>query len=1109
MGGILSRVVLAVLCNGLLAPLSPSLATERTRVLAQGLNGYGGVRDTFVSAANWATPPQHTLNYGQSPELLLTRDGTDNPLLRFTLTAIPSHSAVTSATLALYNLTRSGCGGGSELPRRVALFRILRNWDEGNQVASPIDAPGKHGATGDRAFDYFPGEGTDRSWAGRALIAGKDYAALPESAADVVDEGWYRWDVTALVRTYVRGEKPNFGLVLRDATGYVEQDCDSRSFVSSEATDSPARRPRLTVVYNPDVPFADAGADREDLTWNGSAVTLDGSGSRDRPGGDDATLNYSWRVVRAAYGSALGGRIVATSRTAPFTPDRAGDWELELTVTNSLQEKATDIVHFKLLRIATSHPRIYLTPAKLAQLKARALPSNPRWTLLRGVADRTPGTDPGNNLLLAQAKALVATVSGTAAACTEALALAESVIASPGNWSTKGGDLALVYDWCHAQLSASQRAAFIDYLNGWADAPKGDDSPGWGNYWPRYSFSYALLGLATFGDNPRAAEWLTLFRETRYAGSELPLLERIAAGGAWPEGTVYDWIANWPRIKALEAWRTATGENLFISTNWFRNRLGYLLLHRWPGVAEQFGYAYHPYPSTGDAERNRGSLTAYERIMGLILIERFPRLALAQQLAGYLAAPPTADPPSFLAHEEFLWFNPDQTTRVPSLRTHFAPGTGTVFMRSGWPDGAADTDRSASYLTFQAGDHYTYHQHYDQNSFTLFKHGDLAVDSGVYSGDGLSDHDINYYVRTLAHNTLVVYNPQEDFSDARPDASSRDGGQRTFYPASRSPPSVDYFDRFRTAYDTGDILRFEDTSQYTYVRGDASKAYNSPAYHQSSDTRLSGNVAKVSGFQREFLYLRPDEGGTVEAVALFDRVGVTQADFSGANTKLLFHTLGRPVVTGSATAVSPGETLYAGASTASAVAGDGKLFIKVLLPLQHNIRRVGGRRVKSFWVFGTQHDWHWDPNESQPRPTNDFEEEPYGEWRLEVEPADTALNHNFLTVLFPTTRTTLTMPPITRISAGTQMDGAQIAHPSWRRIVLFSAAADGSAPQGAISYVYREATGTVNVLANLPPLARYALTTAVAGARRRVSLAPHLQGDLRVSAQGVLRFSLP
>ncbi len=134
---------------------------------------------------------------------------------------------------------------------------------------------------------------------------------------------------------------------------------------------------------------------------------------------------------------------------------------------------------------------------------------------------------------------------------------------------------------------------------------------------------------------------------------------------------------------------------------------------------------------------------------------------------------------------------------------------------------------------------------------------------------------------------------------------------------------------------------------------------------------------------------------------LFDRVGVTQAGSSAENTKLLIHTLNQPVVSSTGTTVSPGETLYVGADRATAVSGEGRLTVDVLLPLDANIRVVGGRGQKSFWVFGENYDWHWDSGENQPRPTNDFEDVPYGEWRLEIEPADAALYHNFLTVMQP------------------------------------------------------------------------------------------------------------
>jgi hypothetical protein len=593
--------------------------------------------------------------------------------------------------------------------------------------------------------------------------------------------------------------------------------------------------------------------------------------------------------------------------------------------------------------------------------------------------------------------------------------------------------------------------------------------------------------------------------------------------------------------------------------------LGYLLLQHWPGYAEQWGEPYHPYPSIGDAERNRGSMSNYGRIMGLILIDHFSDEPLARQLQAYLATPPVDNSMSFLYHEEFIWFDmetgatgiealaglvDDARNRLkplvrnsrkpvseqgappgpaaieaPSLLTHYAAGTGTLFVRSGWPAGAADTDASATYLTFQAGDHFTYHQHYDQNSFTLFKRGDpstssgqgLAVESGVYSGDGRSDHDINYYARTIAHNTLIVYNPAEDFQHARPDAYANDGGQRTMSPASRSPGSIEYFDQHITQYDTADLLRFEDTPAYTYALGDATKAYNNPTYNQAMDGYLTGNVAKVSRFQREFVYLRPAAGAglpwpvgqdrlTVSLLArsetgqsadagdylvLFDRVGVTQPSFSGANTKLLFHVLNEPMVNGTPTAVSPGETLYTGADEATAVSGDGKLFIKVLLPAARNVRKVGGRGIKAFWVFDRNYDWHWDPAEPQPRPVNDFEDVPYGEWRLELEPADVALEHNFLTVLYPAISTTVTMP-VTTLITGTGLAGAHIADPDLNRVALFSSAPDGSAPAGTLVYSYTPTTRTLNVLFDLPPGARYTVSATLAGGIQEVTLTREL-----------------
>ncbi|HIJ35994.1 MAG TPA: DNRLRE domain-containing protein, partial [Deltaproteobacteria bacterium] len=674
-------ILLAFVCFGFnLSALPAAHAVQGTLVLQQGLEGYAGVKDTWISANDWESPPQDTRNYGQNNILLLERNGGNNPLLRFDLGSIPVNSKVVSAVLSLYNRTHSG-SGGQDYVRRVRLYGVLVDWDEGNQVDSPINVIGAHGATGYNAFEYYSGEGTNVPWGERGMAAGQDYAENHESYADVANEGWYTWDVADLARAWIRGEQSNFGVVLRDATGYQEGDRDDREFVSSQETDA-ALRPKLTIIYNPDVPFANAGPDRETFQWDGGAVALDGSGSHDRPGGNDATLTYSWRIVQTAYGSGMSGALPGTTALTNFTPDKAGEWEIELTVTNELGETATDTVYLRLLSIPFSHPRIYLTPAKLTALKAHALPSNPRWVQLKEEADQTNGS--------MQAKALAWQITGNTAYCSQAVALALEEIADPNEWSTKAGDIAVVFDWCHDCLSTQQIAQFVSYFNAWGDdIPKGEDVPGWGNYWPRYSYSYSIIGLASYGDNSRAGEWLDEYRHTRYRDNDLLLLEHIAKGGAWPEGMVYDWIANWPRVKAVEAWRTATGEDLFESTGWFQDRLGYLLLHHWPGQAEQWGESYRPYLSTGDGERNRGTMANYERIMALILVGRYSDDPLASQLQAYLAAPPANSSMDFVCHEEFLWFDPNWGSGTPQLLTHYASGTGTLFMRSDWPDGAA------------------------------------------------------------------------------------------------------------------------------------------------------------------------------------------------------------------------------------------------------------------------------------------------------------------------------------------------------------------------------------------------------------------------------------
>ncbi|MFN7140720.1 MAG: DNRLRE domain-containing protein, partial [Limisphaerales bacterium] len=421
-------------------------------ILQQGLSGYTGVHDTYISRATWGNPPQFSVNYGQNTSLVLGRDATDSPLLRFDLSQIPPNSTIYSATLHLYGTSQSTSPAGGTMPRRIQTFRVLKPWVEGNQVATPITASGRFGTTGDHAVQYFSGEGTSVPWASRGMLDGTDFHGEPVGFTDVLNPAWYSWDITLLVHDWVRGKFPNHGVTLRDATGYQAGNNDMRAFHSSQATANSALRPKLVIVYNPDTPQPNAGQDLVRYDWSGEAILLDGSGSVDAPSGSTATLQYEWKVKSAGFASGItNGSLIGNAAQTSFTPDVPGDWVLLLKVTNEQGEQAFDEVFLRLWSIPNGRPRIYLTEAKLNTLKQRAANNDPRWVQLLNNAQLVNGE--------MKNKALAWLVSEQPQFADQAIQMALTRITNATENSTKAADLALVYDWCHARLTPAQSNA--------------------------------------------------------------------------------------------------------------------------------------------------------------------------------------------------------------------------------------------------------------------------------------------------------------------------------------------------------------------------------------------------------------------------------------------------------------------------------------------------------------------------------------------------------------------------------------------------------------------------------------------------------------------------
>src|SRR6185369_14408409 len=121
------------------------------------------------------------------------------------------------------------------------------------------------------------------------------------------------------------------------------------------------------------------------------------------------------------------------------------------------------------------------------------------------------------------------------------------------------------------------------------------------------------------------------------------------------------------------------------------------------------------------------------------------------------------------------------------------------------------------------------HQHLDQNQFPIYHRGYLALDTGADYTDTESPHYLNYFRRTIAHNSVLVYDPQEKFfwSDNIV-AACNDGGQRMnssrYWNTIRSR---DDFERTRDLWDLGSMRVVDHVpGRYLFALGDATNAYS-------------------------------------------------------------------------------------------------------------------------------------------------------------------------------------------------------------------------------------------------------------------------------------------
>lgn len=548
--------------------------------------------------------------------------------------------------------------------------------------------------------------------------------------------------------------------------------------------------------------------------------------------------------------------------------------------------------------LSKAHPRLFGPAEQIAQL-AKARPG--LWAAVLKAAET--GSPPAP--LRARTRGFASLVTNDPAHARAAIADARKIVekgisTEHVEFEQRMWPVAEAYDACFAWLTEDERALFIDYLNRMFDA---NNKPGvdsfvtpFHNTQLRRLVSFGLAGYATYPENPRAVEIIDHVKKVEWGEKLLPALREFGAGGGWWEGRGYDTYSLFQFMTWADVARRLEGFDVFQQLPaYFEAKCAHEMFANYPGFEPQF--RARRAAMSGDGRDAYGGFAELVRASRYILAESFRDKPAGQYLAAYNEATPLTTIPDY-AVLDFLY-----KPAAPSIRplaefktSHVEPAVGTAFMRSSW-------DEDAVWARFQCGDHYSWHQHYDQNSFEIFHKEPLATSGGSYG-----THDTNYYIRSVAHNTVLVRQPDETWKDMRDgrDATTNDGGQTNKWGAVHSCPGVDAFKSQRGKWETGDLLAFGNVgSAATYVCGDASAAYA---------------PSKLQKFTRHFLYLRP------HTFVVFD---VIQAK-AGLKATWVLNTLTDAVVTGDSALVK---------------AGPGRLAVKCLLPENAELRVVPNGRL--------------------------------------------------------------------------------------------------------------------------------------------------------------------
>lgn len=531
----------------------------------------------------------------------------------------------------------------------------------------------------------------------------------------------------------------------------------------------------------------------------------------------------------------------------------------------------------------------------------------------------------------------------------------------------QGKPLALAYDWLYPRWSDSERAELrsklVEGCSHIIEVIRKERLSPYNVILYNAPFQALMAcSLAIYGDDPRGDD-IMRFTYDLWKHRVVPVWRQIMGrNGGWHEGGEYVGIGIGQAIYQVPAmWRSATGEDLFASEPGIRGFLDFLV-----------------YRTRPDGTHFRwGDGNFFDRIVP----DAAPLALEFRHAAAYSLRPPKSNTPSgwpWGPIADPVLIDPSAAATLPLTR--YFDGIGMLVARSDWTP-------QATYVTFKAGENFWSHVHLDQGAFTIYKGGELAIDSGLYGPRYGSDHHMNYAYQAIAHNTITITDPDDTVPAPgmeKPRPIANDGGQRRIgsgWGVEPAPLDRAEWEAKRDIYHTGAIEQLFDRDGLSVAVADVTPAYTNS---RSGKGTFSHRTRRVEQFWRTFGYDRVDD-----VVVVFDQVTATKASF---RKRWLLHTIAAPLVTpdGFSVEVSSQDRIgHAG----------GRLEAKVLLPRDAVIHSIGGRGFE-FFVDDRNYDESGTlqdairklgPNMGEP-----------GAWRVEVSPALGLQKDLFLVVLLPT-----------------------------------------------------------------------------------------------------------